>query len=196
MLIAKDAVLTAGHCFCDGDYPTDCFTDNTSVTFRPDPGNPASIPQTRSGTVVVNPEYDPQLWNRQFEADLAIIRLAVDAPAHVQPLEVAKETLSIGSTAMIAGFGRTSDDCLDDDGASGTLNFDLRTVGGYEDDRDIIRFNDLVWCKGDSGGAVMDELGTTVFGVIWVQIPLCSRVVVIRMRLNAHHAAHFTGLAS
>lgn len=162
-LIARDTVLTAAHCFCTEDVIGDnsCTTDAT-VKFRDDPYTAGTVEPTRTGTATIHPNYNPSWPDTEFENDLAVIRLSAKAPAYVPPVEVATSNLASGATVKIAGYGKTGGGC---NGSSGTLNYDMVTISGHEDSGKIIRFNDIVFCSGDSGGPVLNSAGTRVHGV-------------------------------
>ncbi|MCH9686965.1 MAG: S1 family peptidase [Deltaproteobacteria bacterium] len=162
MLIANDRVLTAGHCFCtEGTVGGNVCNTAATVTFRPDP-DVAGSGSTASGTATVHPDYNPSWTEIQIENDLAVIDLTSNAPAHVTRFEVASTQLPTGSSVMLVGWGNTGSDC---DGPSGTLNFDIDTIDGYDDGTKLMRFNDVVICPGDSGGAVVDVAGSRIYGV-------------------------------
>ncbi len=163
MLIADDTVLSAAHCFCTDDLigGNDCVSTAT-VNFLDDPNTPGNTATSIAGTVVVHPSYNPSWTDNQFENDLALITLDSVAPAYVEPFEIAESNPSSGTTVQIAGYGRTGNGC---NGSLGTLNSDVVTINGYEDGSKIMRFNDPVFCSGDSGGAIMNLGETTLYGV-------------------------------
>ena len=163
MLIARDTVLTAAHCFCSDDLVggNSCTTPAT-VRFRDDPATSGFDEPSRTGNAVIHPGYNPSWTDNQFENDLAIITLDTNAPSYVEPFEVTTSNLPTGSTVKIAGYGLVGNSCV---GSFGTLNSDIVTIDGYEDGNKIMRFNDPVFCSGDSGGAIMNTAGTKLYGV-------------------------------
>jgi hypothetical protein len=163
MVIASDTVLTAAHCVCTESWVGGnvCQT-RAEVRFRDDPSTPGSSRPRLSGAVTFHPAYNPSWTEAQMEHDVAIIKLDGVSPAYVKPVILAADYLAQGSTVMIAGRGRTGNDC---GGDPGTFNFDLVPFDGYEDGHDIMRFDDTVFCLGDSGGPVLDEAGKRVFAV-------------------------------
>jgi hypothetical protein len=164
MVIGSKTVLTAAHCVRTVDLVggNDCFS-RTDVTFRDDPHTPGFLQPKLSGMVTVHPDYNPSWIETQIEHDLAIITLDGVRPAHAKPLIVSDGYLAEGSTVMIVGQGLTGSDCS---GPLGTFNFALTTVDNYEDGHDIMSLDDEVFCKGDSGGAVLDAAGSRLHGVV------------------------------
>lgn len=164
MLISSTTVLTAAHCFCTVDLvgDNDCGS-KALVTFRADP-NVRSGPSASPGSVQIHPDYNPSWVESQIENDLAIITLENSiSPAHAKPFVVDDRTLAEGSLVMTAGRGLTGSDCS---GPAGVFNFAFATITDYEDSEDIMTFEANNWCKGDSGGAVLDTAGNRLFGVI------------------------------
>ncbi|WP_437811126.1 FG-GAP-like repeat-containing protein [Sorangium sp. So ce1078] len=163
MVIAADTILTAAHCFCEEGYVggNACSTAAT-VTFRPDPATPGARPRVLSGVANIHPDYNPSWTERHVEHDVAVIKLNGVAPAHVKPFIVANDYPDEGSRVTIAGFGKSGADCST---PFGTLNFDAAVVGGYEDGHDILRFNDRVFCSGDSGGAILNVEASRAYAV-------------------------------
>jgi hypothetical protein len=165
-LIAADSVLTAAHCFCTVSFVggNDCGSAAT-VTFRPDPNNPNATTVTRTGTARVMSGYNPSWIQNVIIDDLAVITLNGVAPPYAQPIRVAQTYLPIGTLAFDAGYGRTGPNC---DGASGVLFTGSSLVSGYESayhDREAMRFDSRLFCKGDSGGPVLSSLDPSTMRV-------------------------------
>lgn len=162
-LIGRNVVLTAAHCVCSehwfGENP--CESEAT-VVFQADPGLPGALPVAVGGHTIIHPEYELSWIDGQYEHDLALVRLDGEAPAHVPTLQVADRDPELGASVRVAGFGRTGPDCS---GPSGMLSENFVTVDAYEDGGEILRFDDPVFCPGDSGGAVMNPEGTLVYAV-------------------------------
>jgi hypothetical protein len=161
-VIGGDTVLTAAHCVCTEDTVggNDCRPDVT-VDFRPDPktGRIGTV----SGRATVHPNYNPSWTDRQYENDLAMIKLAGPIPSHVMPFVLGEGNVPTGSRVIVAGRGRTGSGC---DVAAGPFNFDFVNIGGYEDTANkIMRFDDEVVCPGDSGGPVLDLAGRVLLGI-------------------------------
>jgi hypothetical protein len=165
MVIGSKTILTAAQCACTEHWVggNDCVA-RADVTFRDDPHMPVFFQQQISGTVTVHPDYNPSWTEAQIEHDLAMITLDGVSPAHATPLIVAGGFLAKGSTVMTVGQGKTGRNCNDGNGAF--ANFALARLDDYEDGHDIIRFDKMVFCPGDSGGAILDETGSRLHGVI------------------------------
>jgi hypothetical protein len=161
--IARDRVLTAAHCLCEEawvDTP-ECWPD-VSVAARPDPATgiqPGSI----RGRATAHPSYNPSWVDAQIKHDLAVVDLDAPLPAYVPALAVSTTMASIGGEVVLAGFGRSGSDC---DVAPGPLATQVARVSDYEEGGQILRFNDRVWCDGDSGGAILDIHRTKVMAII------------------------------
>jgi V8-like Glu-specific endopeptidase len=162
MVIARDTVLTAGHCFCTQNIVGGnvCATRG-SVKFQDHPSTGAEGP-TISGSSIIHPGYDPSGTELQIENDLAIVKLDGAVPGYVTPFVVATNHPPTGATVKIVGYGHTGQGCS---GSFGRLNYDHAKLDAFEDDHKIMRFNDSVTCNGDSGGAVMNTAGTLLHGV-------------------------------
>lgn len=184
-LIARDTVLTAGHCFCTEDiFGNNCKLE-ADVTFRADPLTNI-VPPTIHGHATVHPDYEvktgllrfpPQVAHGGIKNDLAVIRLESPAPSYAPIYEVPTATLDTGTAVLIAGYGDTGHATVQTqqgtfvrtcflDSTDATLNFDIAEIDEYEDDFKVIVFHDPVTCKGDSGGPLLDTSARTVYGAV------------------------------
>jgi hypothetical protein len=163
MLIARDTVLTAAHCFCDEDLvgSNNCSA-TADVEFRDNPAVAGTFLPKIAGTVTIHPGYNPSWTDKELENDLALVHLSSAAPAYVPAFTVASQAPN-SFAVQIVGAGHTGSDC---DGPSGDFNFDLLYFNSYVDDGKIIQFNDPPWCHGDSGGAVLGLYDGLLHGVI------------------------------
>lgn len=161
-LISANTVLTAAHCFCGTDWVggNPCIHD-AEVIFRPDPAGGPEI--SILGKSSAHPNYNPSWTEQQYEHDLAVITLDEVAPAYVVPFTVDDNHPAAGDPVMIAGYGKTGGDCSV--APTGDLNYDTVQLSEYEDGHEIMRFNNEVYCPGDSGGPVTDLGGTKHWGV-------------------------------
>ena len=162
MLIARDTVLTAGHCFCTENIVGGnvCATRG-SVQFQANPSTGAAGPSI-GGSSIIHPGYEPSATELQIENDLAIVKLDSSAPSYITPFVVATSHPPTGGTVKVVGYGHTGQGCS---GSFGRLNYDHAKLDAFEDDHKIMRFDDPVICDGDSGGAVMNTAGTLLHGV-------------------------------
>ncbi len=167
MVISSNTVLTAAHCVCtDNLIGGNVCGSDAVVRFRHDPNAPGSgqFSVALDGKVTFHSGYNPSWTESQYEHDLAIIKLENGvSPAHAKPLLVSDGYLADDATAMIAGRGFTGSSC---NGSAGSFNYDLVPIAHYEDGHDILAFDDTPACPGDSGGAVLDEAGNWLFGVL------------------------------
>ena len=81
MLIARDTVLTAAHCFCSDDLVggNSCTTPAT-VRFRDDPATSGFDEPSRTGNAVIHPGYNPSWTDNQFENPAIGARPTVTTP--------------------------------------------------------------------------------------------------------------------
>lgn len=165
MVISSNTVLTAAHCVCtDSLVGGNVCSSNSIVRFRQSPYALRAGPVVLDGEVKFHSGYNPSWTESQYEHDLAIIKLVAGiSPVHAKPLLVSDGYLSASATAMIAGRGYTGSSC---NGPANTFNSDLVPIAHYEDGHDIIAFDNTPACSGDSGGAVLDEWGNWLFGVL------------------------------
>jgi hypothetical protein len=102
-LISKRTVLTAGHC----DDPKGSKTNPTQVWFGAD----LSAPEHKIAVVTAKRHPGFKIDNDQVLNDLALVKLASDAP--VQPAPIFRSTLDgtpafVGKNFTFVGFGATS----------------------------------------------------------------------------------------
>ncbi|HEY6558518.1 MAG TPA: trypsin-like serine protease [Polyangiaceae bacterium] len=171
-VIAADTILTAAHCFCGQDVVGSNKCDKTAtITYRRNPAG--GVERQLSGVVRVHPSYNPSWIEAHYEHDIATVTVSGVSPAHVPPVSLLGSYLSEGARVSVAGFGRTGSDCS---GSFGTLNSVGARIDSYEDGRDIMAFDDFVWCQGDSGGAVFDAQGRQR-AVISMETPWLQKAV-------------------
>jgi V8-like Glu-specific endopeptidase len=158
-VIWPDTVLTAAHCVCSNNWVGGnvCASD-ALVTFRSGP-NGGGRRRIR-GRATAHPGYNPAWTERNIEHDVAIIRLNGVSPAFVRPVGVASTNAPVNTSMLVAGFGRTGQDC---DGANSVLNFTRDPIDAYEGDNAV--FYDRNVCKGDSGGPVLDGGASRVHAI-------------------------------
>ena len=121
MLIARDTVLTAGHCFCTENIVGGnvCATRG-SVQFQANPSTGAAGPSI-GGSSIIHPGYEPSATELQIENDLAIVKLDSSAPSYITPFVVATSHPPTGGTVKVVGYGHTGQGCS---GSFGRLNYD------------------------------------------------------------------------
>jgi hypothetical protein len=165
-LIAADSVLTSAHCFCTFNMVGgNVCSSAATVTFRPGPNDPNQQSVVRTGVAVIKPGYNPSWIQGVIEEDLAVITLNGIAPPYAQPIRVAQTYLPIGTVVFDAGYGFTGANCA---GPIGTLFTGSGPISGYESayhDRESMRFDTRLFCKGDSGGPVLSSLDPTTMRV-------------------------------
>jgi hypothetical protein len=163
--IARDLVLTAGHCVLPGaDYKLMEF-------------DAARNPQLRDVAAIArHPQFElAALLAHRATADVALLKLATPLPAAFAPapLAAADRTVGVGDAFMVAGYGLATrgDGCsggtlraatLVATGQPGTLQvrlFDPKTKGETAG---------LGACTGDSGAPAFDTTGgrLAVIGVV------------------------------
>jgi len=183
VVIANDRVLTAGHCFCTENTVGGNVCDHdATVKVRDNPAGgdaPPGIP----GTATVHPGYNPSWTDLQIENDLAVIDLNGTVPSYVVPLDVTTTHVPSNTKVLMAGFGMTGSDC---NGNAGTLNKQQARIQEYEDSVSLMRFNPMVTCDGDSGGAVLNLAATKIYGIHSNAVWTPSDGWVSKS-INAHH---------
>jgi secreted trypsin-like serine protease len=158
--IARDLLLTAGHCVePDGRYK---LADTV----------PGQVPVLKDVVRTArHPQFDiKRLFAHLATADLALLKLAEPAPAHITPARLAgaDEQVAIGDTLTVAGIGVTvrGADRLDGLAHAATL-----TVTGHPSSLEVRLFDattkgvtaGLGACTGDSGApAFRDDNGSLV----------------------------------
>jgi hypothetical protein len=153
--IARDLVLTAGHCLVPGG------TYNVLV---PEPGRRPH--QTRVSHFERHPNYDEEAErNLRETADIALVKLAAPLPARVVPAPLgSRDYFLIGDRFIIAGFGI---DFWRGDKSFGTLKSATLMAVRYPSSLQL-RLADPITkgeqtglgaCSGDSGGPVFEDVG-------------------------------------
>ena len=163
--IARDLLLTAGHCIePDGAYK---LADTV----------PGQVPTLKDvARTARHPQFDiKRLFSHLATADVALLKLAGPAPARVTPARLgdAGEVVAIGDTLTVAGIGVTVSGGNRLDGLVHTAKL---TVTGHPSSLQIRLFDPatkgvsagLGACTGDSGApAFRDENGNlVVLGVV------------------------------
>jgi hypothetical protein len=158
-LIAKNKVLTAGHCFCSDSAGTTACTSTAPVTvhFRLNPFT-GQTPPPLTGHAVVHPGYSAGYEG--ISHDLAIVTL--DTPSFIPAMGVPATAPPDFSLVLDAGYGYTLDDCS---GPNGTLTYQYATIGGHDGDDTIFFTNNGVLCHGDSGGPAATTTADQVLAV-------------------------------
>ncbi len=155
--IARDLLLTAGHCVeADGRYK---LADTV----------PGQVPTLKDVVRAVrHPQFDmKRLLSHLATADIALLKLAEPAPAHVVPAQLAAgdEPIAIGDVLTVAGIGVTvrGAERLD-----GLAHVAALTVTGHPSSLEVRLFDPatkglsagLGACTGDSGApAFRDDNG-------------------------------------
>jgi hypothetical protein len=154
VVVARDVVLTAGHCATGAaEY---------RVHFRGTDGEPVMIaPAARA----IHPGYDSKaIERRRRSVDLALVRVPAPLPERFETAVLSPDAPSREAGITIGGWGVAREG---DGKSSGTFRTaSLRAVEPYGPSRI------LVWargagaagaCQGDSGGPL--SVGTTVFAI-------------------------------
>ncbi len=169
--IARDLVLTAGHCVA----PTASY--RVLLADKKPPGLAVQ-------SVTVNPRYNPKDYaSGRVTADVALIKLAAPLPADVVPAALAQtRPVSPGDRFVIAGYGTTAygaETGIGEPRSAALIatghpgNLQIRLV----DPQTRGERAGLGGCTGDSGGPAFSESGQTlaVIGVIsWSTGPSLS----------------------
>jgi hypothetical protein len=163
--IARDLLLTAGHCVLPGaDYKLVDY----DAAHQPVLKDAASIAR--------HPQFDlKRLFGHLATADVALIKLAAPLPAKIPaaPLGSATEAVAVGDTLVVAGMGVS----VRGDGRSGgTVRAATLVATGQPGGLQIRLFDPatrgatagLGACTGDSGAPVFREAGgrLAVIGVV------------------------------
>jgi secreted trypsin-like serine protease len=160
--IARDLVLTAGHCVAPAATYRVLLADN-----KP--------PGLAIRSIAVHPRYNPKDYaSGRVTADVALIKLEQPLPANIAPAALAPvQTVAPGDRFVIAGYGATS---YGSESGNGTPRAATLVATGKPGNLQI-RLADpaardtragLGACTGDSGGpAFVESAGTlAVIGVV------------------------------
>jgi Trypsin len=163
--IARDLVLTAGHCVLPGaDYKLMEFA-------------PAGNPQLRDVAAIArHPQFDlAALLAHRATADVALLKLATPLPATLTPapLAAADRTVAVGDPFMVAGYGLAT---RGDGRSGGTLRAATLVATGQPGTLQVRLFDPNTKggaagrgaYTGDSGAPVFDMSGgrLAVIGVV------------------------------
>lgn len=158
VVVARDAVLTAGHC-------VQGFAENR-VHFRDEAGKPVLLDVAARA---VHPGYDPDaIRGRTRSIDLALLRSREPLPARFAPASLSDAMPSQGQSLTFGGYGAVRGDDFRSTGKFRLV--DLPVVEPHGPSRI------LVWlhaaraggCNGDSGGPISDGAGVLAVAA-WVQ---------------------------
>ncbi|MDH2392052.1 trypsin-like serine protease, partial [Streptomyces sp. HNM0663] len=146
-LVAPQWVLSAASCFADstGNVPSKPQSLTTVTLGRPD------LEQSTTGAVRSAVELVPHP-----DRDLVMVKLATRVN-NVQPIALASTPAASGENLRAAGFGRTKTDWVPD--RLHTAAFTAGTASAST--VDLAAVGDSVICKGDAGGPVLREAGST-----------------------------------
>lgn len=148
-LIARRLVLTAGHCFVDGEAPL-------MVSFAAD----AKGPFARAIRFEVHPQFEVTgSFGSAYAHDLALLYLAEEASVEALPL--AGEAPELGAIVNTVAYGRTGPDAED----QGVRRRGASFVTAIKDRQLTLGPGPSHPCLFDSGGPVLSEAGQLV-GVV------------------------------
>lgn len=180
-LIARDLVLTAGHCVAGGGD----FSISTGA---------GSIPVSQ---VVLHPAFRTDTYQtRRPSPDMAILKLAAPVPRHLRPARLASDRAfpPRGTAFVIAGFGES----IEGDRRIGTLRA-VRLVSAGTTGGIMLRLTPprdagpAGSCTGDSGGSAYrsEDGGLVLHGVIaWAggkdgrNCGLVTGIVLVALQLD------------
>ena len=159
IVIAPDAVLTAGHCASGGgDY---------RVNVRGQDGAPVLL---EPAAIAVHPGYDKgAVAGRRRSIDLALVRLRESLPAHVTTIALSTGMPRAGAAIVLGGYGVAREG---DGRSTGTFRTArLTAVEPYGPGKI------LLWasasgggagaCQGDSGGPMAESDGAVAAVTSW-----------------------------
>lgn len=145
VVVAQDAVLTAGHCAPAGA--------ELRVHFR-DGAEPVLV---EVAARAVNPGYDSgAVVGRRRSIDLAVLRVARPLPARFRPAMLGGAALHAGDVVVLSGYGATAEGGAR---STGTLReVSLPVVEPYGPSRILVWLKPASGsggaCQGDSGGPI------------------------------------------
>ncbi|GJE29505.1 trypsin-like serine protease [Methylobacterium organophilum] len=158
VVVAPDAVLTAGHCVAGAAQ--------NRVHFRDEAGQPVLIePSAR----LVHPGYDADaIRGRTRSIDLALLRLPAALPARFRPATLAQDVPGAGTPLELGGYGAARDR---DRKSLGRFRIaTLPVVEPYGPSRILLwlKAPRAGGCNGDSGGPIVQG-GAVVALAAWVK---------------------------
>src|SRR5690349_2075199 len=106
VLIARDRVLTAAHCFCTANE-VGSNSCNTAATVKFQRDSYGRKPADIVGTATVHPDYDPSWIDKVIHGDLAVVALASYAPDWIPVYTISTDVVGVGGTLTLAGVGYT-----------------------------------------------------------------------------------------
>ncbi len=172
--IARDLVLTAGHCVLPGaDYKLMEFDAARNPTLRD------------VATIMRHPQFDlAALLAHRATADVALLKLATPLPGSFAPapLAAADRTVAVGDPFVVAGYGLAT---RGDGRSGGTVRTATLVATGQPGTLQLRLFDPktkgetagLGACTGDSGAPVFEARGDrlAVIGVVsWSTGPMLS----------------------
>ncbi len=154
-VIGNNSILTAGHCFSDGNIPKE--TTATYVT------KPDGIILT-AGQIFVHPGFQYDISLGAIFNDLAIVRTTENLNLPVLSI-LASRQLEAGTLVGIYGYG------LDENGSAGYLRSGNMIIDSVTPNHLISTYNEYSNpCNGDSGGPVTYSLPDQNGNVVSVAI--------------------------
>ena len=151
IVVAPDAVLTAGHCVAGGQGAAG--QKSLRVHFRDGAGEPVLI---EPRAVALHPGFDAKaVAARRRSIDLALVRLPQALPAPFASATLAGDMPRAGAAVAVSGFGLAVDG---DPGTTGILRrAALSVVEPYGQSQILLwaKGRDSGACPGDSGGALV-----------------------------------------
>ena len=158
VVVARDAVLTAGHCV-DG-------VAKNLIHFLDEAGKTVLV---ETAARLVHPGYDPDaIRGRTRSIDLALIRTRDPLPARFTPASLSAAMPSGGETLSLSGFGATR---AGDRKSLGRFRIAmLPVVEPYGPSRILVWLNAprIGGCNGDSGGPISNGTGVLALAA-WVK---------------------------
>lgn len=160
VVVARNAVLTAGHCATgSGDY---------RVHWKDAAGQPVLV---KPAAIAPHPQFDRAgATARRRTVDLALIRLAEPLPASFTPLPLGSAMPTTGQAWTVAGYGLATEG---DPRTGGTLRqASLGVVEPYGPSKILVWLRGTPGsgaCTGDSGGPILDPIGTLGAITAWAE---------------------------